>query len=327
MDIQSLEQFLFAETQSEVWHLEHSGVLSPFYDTLEKRTFGGQEYFYFDFRNTLKKELFAIVKETRYTTIPAHFHKDMELNYIYSGTCTFVVNGKTIRMEQGDLCILDSDVVHSAVSEKGRDDIVINIIFKKEYFDHVFLSQLSNKGIVVDFLLDMLTRDRDHDRYLIFHTSNNFKVHTLVQFLLVEYFFPSKCYHELIQNYSAALFTELVATACASDDFRPSNSRLLPILKYIETNYRTCTLTGTAERFGYSANYLSNYLKGKMGKTFTEIKLTQQMTESARLLENTDMSIEEIVDYIGSSNMSFFYKNFHDAYLMTPRDYRRCHRA
>lgn len=326
MDLQRLEQYLYEETPSEKWHLIHPGVLSPFYDTLEKRRLGDQEYYYFDFHNTLKTELFGIVRETRYTTIPAHFHKDMELNYIYSGSCTFFMNGRTIRMEEGDLCILDSNVVHSAVSVKSSEDIVINVIFKKEYFDHVFLSRLSSKGIVVDFLLDMLSKSRDHDKYLLFHTKNNFKVHLLIQFLLVEYFFPSQCRHELIQQYSGALFTELISTSCIEPGLYTSQDGLLRILKYIERNFQRCSLSDTAAHFGYNANYLSNYLKVKIGKTFTEIKLSQQMMQSARLLEGTDMTIEEIVDYVGCSNISFFYKKFQDTYQTTPKGYRLAHR-
>ena len=326
MDLEQLERYLYAQTPGEAWHLAHPGLLSPFYATLERRRLGEREYYYFDFRNTLKKELVGIVRESRYTTIPPHFHKDMEFNYIYSGSCTFTVNGKTIHMEQGDLCILDSDVVHSADSVKGSSDIVINVIFKKEYLDHMFLSQLSSKGIVVDFLLDMLTKSRDHDRYLIFHTRSNFKVHLLIQFLLVEYFFPSQCCHELIQGYSASLFTELVSTSCIESSLCASHSRLLPILKYIETNYQTCSLSETAAHFGYNANYLGGYLKAKTGRTFREIKLSQQLAQSARLLEGTDMTIEEIMDYIGCTNISFFYRKFQSAYQTTPRGYRLAHR-
>ena len=327
MNLQKLEQYLYTETPSEAWHLAHPGLLSPFYDTLEKRQLGDHEYYYFDFHNTLQQELFGIVRETRYTTIPMHFHKDMELNYIYHGSCTFVINGKTIHMEEGDLCILDSNVIHSAVSTKERGDIVINMIFKKEYFDHIFLSQLSNKGIVLDFLLDMLSLGRKHDKYLIFHTKNNFKIHLLIQFLLIEYFFPSQCCHELIQRYSAALFTELISTSCTDFDSFLSHKQLLPILQYIETHYQTCSLAETAAHFGYTANYLSNYLKQKTGKNFTDIKLSQQMLQSAQLLTSTDLTIEEIASCVGCSNISYFYKKFQDAYQMKPRSYRLIHRT
>ncbi len=83
MGIKELEDFLYQETDSEQWHLKHEGELSHFYNKLEKVAFDSGEYYCFDFCNTLKTDTIGIVRESRYTTIPAHFHKDMELNYIY----------------------------------------------------------------------------------------------------------------------------------------------------------------------------------------------------------------------------------------------------
>ena len=102
MGIKELEDFLYQETDSEQWHLKHEGELSHFYNKLEKVAFDSGEYYCFDFCNTLKTDTIGIVRESRYTTIPAHFHKDMELNYIYSGSCTFVIKGKEITMKQGE---------------------------------------------------------------------------------------------------------------------------------------------------------------------------------------------------------------------------------
>ncbi len=84
----------------------------------------------------------------------------MELNYIYSGSCTFVINGREITLKKGDLCILDSDVWHSATSYKKEHDIVINIVFRRQFFDGVFLSRLSQQGVVASFLVDAVSRNR-----------------------------------------------------------------------------------------------------------------------------------------------------------------------
>ena len=92
----------------------------------------------FDFVNTLKKDMIGMIKETRFTVIPKHHHVDMELNYIYSGSCTFVINGREITLKKGDLCILDSDVWHSATSYKKEHDIVINIVFRRQFLMECF---------------------------------------------------------------------------------------------------------------------------------------------------------------------------------------------
>ena len=130
MNPTELELFLYRHTESESWHLQHPGQLSHLYDKMKQEEFRGEVGYCFDFVNTLKKDMIGMIKETRFTVIPKHHHVDMELNYIYSGSCTFVINGREITLKKGDLCILDSDVWHSATSYKKEHDIVINIVFR-----------------------------------------------------------------------------------------------------------------------------------------------------------------------------------------------------
>lgn len=220
--------------------------------------------------------------------------------------------------------ILDSNVRHSAVSYKNKEDIVINIVFRKAFFNTMFLSRLSSHGIVSSFLLDVISQNRAHDRHLIFHTQNNCKIHPLVQFLLCEYFSPSVCAQELIPIYVSAIFTELINTLCHSDEFRlPEKSNVLLILKYIEQNYKTCTLQSTARYFGYNSNYLGNLLKQRTGKTFRDLKLMQQLTQAALLLVNSDESVLDIIDKVSCTNCSYFYRKFAAAYRSTPLQYRQ----
>ena len=278
----------------------------------------------FDFVNTLKKDMIGMIKETRFTVIPKHHHVDMELNYIYSGSCTFVINGREVTLKKGDLCILDSDVWHSATSYKKEHDIVINIVFRRSFFDGVFLSRLSQQGVVASFLVDAVSRNRRHDKYLIFHTQNEPKIHSLIQFLLCEYFDRSSCYGELVKAYATALFLELVNVmhSQAERTISGSNEILVPVLQYLEKNYMSCTLTQLAEKFGYNPNYLSAQLKRITGCSFVELKNRQQFSEAAFLLANTEKSISEIIEKIGCSNRTFFYQKFEQIYGMTPREYR-----
>ena len=324
MNPAELELFLYRHTESENWHLRHPGQLSCIYDKMKQEEFRGEAGYCFDFVNTLKKDMIGMIKETRFTVIPKHHHVDMELNYIYSGSCTFVINGREVTLKKGDLCILDSDVWHSATSYKKEHDIVINIVFRRQFFDGVFLSRLSQQGVVAGFLVDAVSRNRRHDKYLIFHTQNEPKIHSLIQFLLCEYFDRSSCYGELIRAYATALFLELVNVmhSQAERTISGSNEILVPVLQYLEKNYKTCTLTQLAEKFGYNPNYLSAQLKHITGCSFVELKNRQQFSEAAFLLANTECSISEIVEKIGCSNRTFFYRKFEHIYGMTPREYR-----
>ena len=93
-------------------------------------------------------------------------------------------------------------------------------------------------------------------------------------------------------------------------------------MQYLEKNYKTCTLTQLAEKFGYNPNYLSAQLKHITGCSFVELKNSQQFSEAAFLLANTECAISEIMEKIGCSNRTFFYRKFEQIYGMTPREYR-----
>lgn len=325
MNITDLNDFLYLHTSGELWHLAHPNELSPRYEHIPIHTIQNQPCYYFDFERSLRHHSLAIVKETRYTTIPSHYHKDMELNYIYEGSCTFVINGKTITLKQGDLCILDSNVIHSATSLKTYHDMIINIVFKKEFFNSAFLSRLSSKGIITNFLYDAISQNRNHKQYLIFRTQNNFKFHSLIQFLLCEYYFPSSCDHELISVYASAIFIELINTLHEMDEhdqWSRNHKEIINILQYIEQHYKYVTLDDLANEFGYSKNYLSASLKKHTGKSFVQLKTSQQLTEAAFLFLNSNKSINEIIEKVGCHNYHYFYRKFEEKYCCTPKEFR-----
>lgn len=325
MNIEDLNDFLHLHTSGESWHLKNPNALSPRYENIPIHHLNDRSCYYFDFERSLRANHLAIVKESRFTTIPSHYHKDMELNYIYEGSCTFEINGKVVTLKQGDLCILDSNVIHSATSLKSEHDIIINIVFKKEFFDSAFLSRLSSKGIITNFLYDAISTSRNHKQYLIFRTQNNFKFHSLIQFLLCEYYFPSCCDGELISVYTSAIFIELINTLHEMDEseqWATKHEEIISILQYIETNYKDCTLSCVTTEFGYSKNYVSFLLKKHTGKSFIQMKTAQQLTEAAFLFLNSDKSINEIIEKVGCHNYHYFYKKFEEKYGITPKGYR-----
>lgn len=326
MNIEELEFYLHRITKSEQWHLDHPGELSPFYNKLTTQIHKGEQCYFFDFVNTLKNDEFAVVKETRFATIPLHYHKDMEMNYVYEGSCTFMINQKEVVLEKGDLCILESDVHHSATSVKNEDDIIINFVFRKSYFTNSFLNRLSDKGLITRFLLNAISQSHKQDKYLIFKTANNFRFHMIIQLLLCEYYAPSISYDELNKTYMALVFLELINTihdtgTVVSDSYK-NDEQIISILKYIEENFDTCTLKDVAKAFNFNPNYVGNLIKKKTGSTFQELKLSQQLSVAANLLRSTDKTVLDIMAFVGCSNPSYFYRKFKESFHLSPKSYR-----
>ncbi len=321
-----LKKLLYEHTESEEWHLTHPGKLSPRYATVPRVMVGDTECLLFDWKNILQENTIALIKETRFASIPPHVNQDMELSYMYDGSCDFVVNGRPVTLHKGDIIICDTGVVRSSPSVKGETDIVISMVFRREFFDSVFLSKLPGEGLLTEMLFEVVSRRRRHDRSLVVPARYVSHVRQLMKFIVDEYYFSSLYSQDIIRGYVECLFLELIRGLFLLTRDREERSlpdrRLVEVIDYIEHNYKDCTLGSVAERFGFSQNYLGNLLKAQTGRTFSQIKVTQQMSEARFLLANSDRSITSIAEKVSISNMTYFYRKFHEHVGMSPREYR-----
>ena len=326
MDISIMDKQLRSITPSEQWHLDHPNLLSPAYDSIPSTEVGGQRVYVFDWRHTIKQNSVALIKETRFASIPAHVNTAMEINYIYCGSCRYIIDGQEIVLHTGDFVLLDTEAVRSAPDIKGKDDIVIALTFERAFFDSVFLARLPGGGVLTTFLFESIAHKRKRDHHLIVHAKHAGMAPDVTHLLMHEYLFPDVYGSALLSNYATLLFLEFIralyyesqetGTAANIDDAAAA------VLDYIERHYKECTLKSVAERFGYHPSYLTSMLKEKTGETFGQIKVGQQMSEAAYLLLNTDRSIESVARKVGISNMSYFYRKFRDFFGMTPKHYR-----
>ncbi len=323
----ALDSYLRTVTPSEQWHLDHPGEPSPVYERTPTVEVDGQRVMLFDWKNSLESRAVGLIKETRFTTIPPHVNRDMELSYVYDGSCDFVVGGQAVSLGREDVIIFDPDVVRSSPGYKGEGDIVISMVFRKEFFDSVFLSQLPSGGMLTTFLFQYISRRRRRDRYLVIPGQFTGNAGQLMRFVAEECLFSDQYSAALLSSYMRSIFIELIRglTYLGEEEGTDTipDERVVGILDYIEHNYKECTLASTAREFGYSPNYLSNLLKERSGRTFSQIKLAQQMSEAAYLLLNSAHTVAEVARMVGISNMTYFYQKFSACYGMSPKEYRQ----
>lgn len=271
-----------------------------------------------------------IRKHNRFAPMPPHYHDFIELNYIYSGTCRQTINGEEVMLREGQVCLLDSEVVHS-IEAMGEDDLLINIIMKKDTFTSSFLSRFGSRGIVSDFLANAITENTNHNRYIVFESEGHKDLQLFMKNMMGEAFGSRVYAQEMIYNYTMLIFTELmrVYTVRTNNESLQGAAKadLIQILDYIEKNYRDCSLTQLSKAFSFNANYIGNMLKKRTGKTFIELVKTQRLIHAAGLLANTDRPIEDVAHDVGYSSLGFLYRIFAEQYQMTPMAYRNARRT
>lgn len=270
----------------------------------------------------------SISKHYRFIPIPPHQHDFIELFYVYSGSCTQIINDKKVVLNKGEMCILDTNVIHS-IEETGENDIIINCLMRKDYFDASLLSRLSTNDLISKFLINAIYKSKDYNNFIIFHSGQSEKLNELMKSLMCEYFAPSICSKEIINCYIILIFSELLQVyqnqtrSIQILDEAGNTGNISKILEYIEKNYTTATLIKTAEIFNFHPNYLSTLLKKTTGKSFKEVIHEQKLKKACALLKNTNIAVDRIAQEVGYNNCSFFYKKFKDTFGVTPFEYRQ----
>lgn len=97
------------------------------------------------------------------------------------------------------------------------------------------------------------------------------------------------------------------------------------MLQYIEQNacLYTFSVQSMADHLGMSKVHLSRYFKDKANKTVMEVVNELRLEEAKRLLKETGMPLQNIVERIGYADVSSFIRKFKQEMKLTPGEYRK----
>lgn len=95
------------------------------------------------------------------------------------------------------------------------------------------------------------------------------------------------------------------------------------ILKYVADHYATVTLSSAAKAFNFHPAYFSARFKKLAHCSFSEKLLQIRLEQAKRLLATSDLPVQAIVEQVGFSEKSYFYKVFKRDSQMTPMEYRK----
>lgn len=312
-----LEELLWEMKPSELKFLE-TGQLSKSYSEMKYTITNNKKLYVFD-GYIPENEDFTIKRHTRFSPVPEHIHNFIEISYVYYGQFTQIIDGKEVTLKQGELCLIDTDVPHS-IAPTTKNDIIINILMSKKYFRNELLTNSFSRGIITDFILNVISETADHRQYIIFRNKEFYQIHSSMREILMETFFPNIGTKEAVSHYLNILFIKLVRDFDYEINWQigQQNTDILEILKYLDVNIENITLSALAEKFNYTPNYLSTLLKKKTGKSYSEILLEKRLNTARTFLTTTNMNIHEVALKSGFNNPTFFYKKYKEKFHQLP---------
>lgn len=285
----------------------------------------GQEWRINSGKLMLKEEEIAIHKHDRFIEFEEHSHDYLEMMVVYDGQIKHHIGDKTITLNKGDILLMDMSISHS-IEMAGEEDIAVDILMKKEFFDSFFLQQIGYNDMMAGFISNAIYKQSNKEQYLYFKSGENETIWYVFINILKEFYdkqsgqdtairaYMLLLFNELTRNYETYLEDHVVSTV--------DTSISQDLIAYIDQHYRTITLNEMAKSFNYNPDYLGKQIKKYTGYTFKDLVKRRKLKEAAKLLRNTDEPILEILEKIHYSNASYFYRQFKSEYGMTPDAYR-----
>ena len=136
-----------------------------------------------------------------------HSHTCFVLMYMYSGSCVTVVNQKEVRLEQGDVLVMNPHVQHyNAVGEPG--DILFHCNLSASLMCHTILPLVSSDILLSGFFSGFMTNSKSND-YILFSGCETSDIRQLFTQMLVVYKQRQPSYQSVLRCQLGLLLVEL----------------------------------------------------------------------------------------------------------------------
>lgn len=231
-----------------------------------------------------------------------HFHKKMELIYVFKGEVDCMINDKTYFLKSGDFGLCLPYDIHSYTPKENTEYAVL--VFS-ENLVYDFYKKIANKTAT-----EYIFRPKNTIKeYVVSRLMNNksFSVFTL-----------KSCLYALVDEYLAKVklvpknhtYTEMIS---AVTDFVSEN------------HTKKITLLDLAKELGYDYNYMSRHFKNVFKMNFTDFVNMYRLETAIKLLDETSESVTNVAMNSGFQSVRSFHNFFKKIMKITPIEYRKKH--
>jgi YesN/AraC family two-component response regulator len=246
---------------------------------------------FFEKHGVGEKDYFKLIPLKNYH-FPLHFHRAFEIIYVNNGRLSISIDGKSYQVQKNDLVFIFPNQMHE---------------FETIDFSEIMVILFSTE-LIGDF----------HMNYKSFIPNDNV-LHAVNE--------PDCTKLDSIYSQKSFLYgvcAQLICqTSFAPVKQSPQTKVLYKILLFVEQNYSTdCTLKAVAKHLQYDYPYLSKLFVQLMKMPFTDYLNHYRISQACYILRNSNLTIGEVANLCGYSNLRSFHRNFQKITHQSPKGYR-----
>lgn len=306
---------------------EEQRILEEGKNSIQKELYTNSAEFTVDSAKMLEKgKLITIRTHTRFAAFPNHSHNYIEIMYMCSGKTVHKVNHESeVVLQAGDLLFLGQNSCHE-IQAAGENDIGINFMILPEFFDEI-VGMAGKESVLSSFVVSTLKKSGGSE-FLHYRVADILPIQNLVENLVWSLLNRQPHADHINQLTMGLLFAQLVRVTERIEGSAGESEQmfLMQVLRYIEENYRNASLSEFAEAQNASISSISKKIRRAANRTFKELLQEKRLKQAAHLLQDTQMSVTDIIYRVGYDNTSYFHRIFLKEYGMSPWRYRQMFR-
>src|SRR3954471_2355924 len=253
--------------------------------------------------------------------MPFHAHNQVEIMYVIEGHGCVEIEGESLSMKKGEFIIIDAEVPHRLLVEKGSPCRMLNIEFRfherKGFFPS--MKDFAEEDQAFARLLKM------NAPYILLKDPN--EVYFILKNLVLEMDERGKenllMVHLLLSQLLIRI-ARLAVDSRANEPQQQANVYVKKVITYLHENYDCdIQMKDIAADVNLHPGYLHRIFKNHTSLTVMEYLTSVRMEKAKMLLSETEIPLIEISDYIGINSRQYFSSLFKKYTHQTPVEYRK----
>ena len=267
---------------------------------------------FFETKNTATRDVPYFSDHTHNINYLSHFHREIELCWVRSGSVDIVCENQRFTLNQDDICVFMPGEIHSFLSPLQNHLYILKLDCNHTLQTtdcsllHLPLAPLRKgtplNGILIGLISEMhteLTHKKAGYEYLVSAIAHRL-IGTLLRFGEAEQI-------DLKENQKHK------HAVCMLDK----------VNEYIENHYeKNITLDEIAKQCNFSKYYFSHFFKEITGSSFYTYLTLFRLEKARDLLLHSDKKIYDLALDAGFSNVRAFYRAFINTFEKTPSKYK-----